>query len=413
MEASVKRIREDLEFYASCNDRKDLPGTTRVAYSPSLRQACDYLIRSMEELGMEVREDSVGNVVGIYAGTDPDAPALMAGSHMDTVVSGGNFDGIAGVAAALEAVRMLKENGIRLKSPVMVTGFIFEENSRFREGLFGSRAMAGQVPDSELEEHIDADGISLGEAMKSWGCDPRTALREARLQPEDLKHYIELHIEQNFVLERTQTQIGVVTCIAGAAHFYGTIYGSADHAGGTPMNMRSDASLAFAELCLATERMAIEAGDDTVGTIAKFEVSPGFPNIIPDHVSFVADVRSSKQSHIVDVMNGIAAKLDEVCRKRGCRCETEQYFDSLPVNVAQEDLEAMDAVCEARGYTHRRIFSGAGHDAISISSLCPISMIFLPCVDGRSHCPEEWTDYEDVARGAAVLCDMLRYYDAV
>lgn len=409
MLAEEAKIKEVLETMAGFSDGNGA-GTTRVAYSPSLVKACEYMAGKMKEAGLDVHIDAVGNVIGRYEGTDPDAPAIITGSHMDTVVSGGNFDGIAGVVAGLEAGRLLAANRIRLKHPFEVIGFHSEENSRFFDGLIGSRAIAGRLLPEELENAKDKDGIRLGEAMKAAGYHPEL-LESARKDKKDLLKYIELHIEQNFLLDRKQMDIGVVTAISGSAHDMITIKGSADHAGGTPMTERSDAMLAAAEVIRTVETAAVAAKNDTVATVGKLDVTPNYPNIIPDHVDLVVDIRSSKKECNEYVAQKIHEKLEEVCKKRGCTYEENVVYHEDPIPVSEGDMRSIEEISDVLGYSHMRLFSGAGHDAIAMHYLGPVTMIFIPSKNGKSHCPEEWTDYAYVKKGTDVLYELIQKID--
>ncbi len=408
MHASEKRIREDLESLALCTDGAG-PGITRLTFSPAENRARSYLRDQMLQAGLRVRIDEAGNVIGRLDGRDASLPAVMAGSHIDSIRAGGNFDGMAGVVAGLEAARVFRDTGLRPKRSIEIVGFTGEENSRFYPGLFGSRAMAGMLRKEELFTVRDSDGVLLADAMREAGFDPER-ISAAAYRPGQLHVYLELHIEQCSVLERCGAEVGVVTSISGATHHRVTIRGTADHAGGTPMDMRSDAMCAAAEYTLEAERAAAAAGRDTVATVGSLSVEPNIPNVIPGCVTINADIRSSEYDLCTGVMRALEEKLDAVCARRGCTYSAEREYNSAPVPIPEPLQRVIAESADAAGVTHRRVYSGAGHDAIRIAELCPVAMIFIPSRGGLSHCPEEWTDYSLVAKGAEVLFESLRRF---
>jgi len=399
----TERIRRDLEYLAGCTDG-DGPGTNRLTFSPAEMKARQYLSEQMKEAGLSVRYDAAGNVIGRLEGQQPDLPILMIGSHIDSIRNGGNFDGMTGVIAGLEVARAIRDMGITPVRPIEVVGITGEENSRFFPGVVGSRAMVGQLPLEELNTTRDPDGILLADAMRACGFDPEqieTAIRPAG----SIYMYYELHIEQCKVLEVTETPVGVVTCICGAAHDEITIRGQADHAGGTPMSMRSDAMMAAAEAALEAERLAKEVGHDTVATFGKLDVIPNIPNVIPGEVRIMADIRSSDTDCNRKVMAGIRAKLEEVCQRRGCTFEAHEIVHGDPTIVPDAMIRMFTEKANMLGIKNRLIYSGAGHDSVVMNAITPVAMLFVPSKGGRSHCPEEWTDYEDIRLGTEVLLE--------
>lgn len=405
MNANEKRIQKDLEFIATCTDGKG-PGTSRLTFSPAENRARTYLKDQMLQAGLHVRIDQAGNVIGRLEGRDPALPAIMVGSHMDSIRNGGNFDGIAGVVAGIEAARIFRDRGLQPLRSVEIVGFTGEENSRFYPGQFGSRAIAGLLPQEEVDTVRDPDGILLADAMRMAGFDP-CRVCEAAYPANSLYLYLELHIEQCSVLEKNHVDVGVVHCISGASHHKVRIHGTADHAGGTPMDMRNDAMTVAAEYVLAAERLASETGHDTVATVGSLTVSPNIPNVIPDLVELNADIRSTKMEYNTHVMEGLEQLLDSVCVKRGCSYEAKREYNSDPIPIDENLQQIIADQADALGISNQRIYSGAGHDSIRIAELCPIAMIFVPSKNGLSHCPEEWTDYSLIAKGTEVLFQSL------
>lgn len=399
----TERIQKDLEVLAQYTDGSG-EGITRLTYTPEEMAARRYLAAEMEKAGMAVRLDAAGNVVGRIEGSRPELPILMIGSHIDSIRNGGNFDGMAGVVAGIEVARAIHDAGITPLRSIEVVGITGEENSRFFPGVVGSRAMVGELPPDEINSTVGADGVPLADAMRECGLDP-ARIAEAIRPAGSIYMYFELHIEQCKVLEMTKTPVGVVTSICGAAHHDITVYGQADHAGGTPMDMRSDAVMAVAEAALEAERLAVEAGHNTVATFGKLDVSPNIPNVIPGEVHVVADIRSSDASCNKFVMDGIERKLDEVCARRGCTYTAHQTLHGEATIVPDGMIALLTEKANALGIKNRLIYSGAGHDAVVMNAVTPVAMLFVPSRGGRSHCPEEWTDYADIRLGTEVLLD--------
>ncbi|MCD8390029.1 MAG: Zn-dependent hydrolase [Oscillospiraceae bacterium] len=405
LKASAVRIQKDLEYLATCTDGVG-SGTTRLAFSDEENKARMYLKDQMLQAGLQIRIDAAGNVIGLLVGREPSLPTVMTGSHMDSIYNGGNFDGIAGVVAGIEVARIFRDQRIKPRRSIEIVGFTGEENSRFYPGQFGSRAIAGMIRSEELYSVRGTDGVLLADAMQASGFDPNR-IHEAAYSPGSLYRYFELHIEQCSVLERNNMEVGVVNCISGAAHHRVTIHGPTDHAGGTPMYMRSDAMAAAAEYVLEAERLAKEIGYDTVATVGNLQVFPNIPNVIPGKVELNADIRSSKMEYNDSVMDGLEHLLKTVCEKRGCTYQAVREHNSEPVPI-REDLQQLIAdKADQLGISNQRIFSGAGHDSIRIAALCPIAMIFVPSKNGLSHCPEEWTDYDLIAKGTEVLFETM------
>ena len=404
MRASTERIRRDLEYLATCSTGDT--GITRLTFTPEEMAARAYLAEQMEQAGLQVRTDAVGNVIGRLEGIEPELPVIMIGSHMDSIRAGGNFDGMAGVVAGIEALRILRELGHRPRCSIEVVGITGEENSRFFPGVVGSRGMNGELTKEELYTTMGSDGVLLADAMRMCGFDPER-IGEAVRPKGSIALYLELHIEQSKVLETTNTAVGVVTSICGAAHMDVEILGAADHAGGTPMNMRSDALAAMAELALEAERLAVAAGHDTVATLGKLDVEPNIPNVIPGRAKAVLDIRSSRNVCNEQVIAGLQQSLEQICARRGCRFYTSHVIHGDPTPVSEQMQQLLMDTAEQLGISHRRIYSGAGHDAVLMYKLCPVAMLFVPSRDGRSHCPEEWTEYSQVAAGTEVLAQAV------
>lgn len=405
MQKLEQRIQKGLEALHPFNATPG-NGTTRLPFTKEARGAAEHLKKYMTEAGLAVREDEAGNIIGVMKGGDSSLPALVVGSHFDTVVNGGNFDGQAGVIAAVEIARMLKENSAALKRDYVAIGFCDEEGMRFGTGYFGSRSWLGQVTQEDIKTFKDRDGVSIYDAMKSYGLVPED-LPKAAWNMDKVRAYIELHIEQGPVLYGEKTEVGLVDCIVGIQRYIVTVKGRADHAGTTPMDMRMDAVEAASKVFSLLPDWARDKKDGTVATTGFVKVTPGGINIVPEEVQFSIDIRSRNKANLVDIMDKVRAELDKSCAASGCTYGMEEKLLVDPVDLSPAMLDIMKDSCKERGYSHRCMVSGAGHDALAIGQVVETVMIFTPSKDGRSHCPVEWTEYAEVAKATSVVYDLV------
>lgn len=380
--------------------RQESGGVTRLSFTPEERAAKDLVRGFMEEAGLSVREDEAGNLIGRKEGRNPQAPVVLVGSHLDSVFNGGNFDGPLGVLAGVEVLQTMNEQGVTTEHPIEVIAFTDEEGARFSYGMIGSRAIAGLLKREELE-HRDKDGISIAEAMRASGLDPDAVGRAARPKGS-VKAYVELHIEQGKVLESRGLSVGVVSGVAGPLWLKFVLEGEAGHAGATPMALRRDPLAAAAEIMLVIEREARKAGT-AVGTVGQVTVSPGGVNIIPGRVEFSLDLRDVDKAVRDRVEQEIVRQAEAICRERGVGLGVELLQRIPPVVCSAEIQAAALAACEALGLETITLPSGAGHDCMQLTELCPVGMIFVRSRDGISHNPAEYTSKEDCADGANVL----------
>lgn len=401
MYTKVERIKKDIEELARFNSTPG-QGLTRFSFTEEDRKAREYIKGQMKEAGLEVYEDAAGTVVGRRAGMYNDLPVVMIGSHFDSVKNGGNFDGPAGVVAALEIARVLKERNIKTRHPMEFVAMIEEEGGRFGAGLFGSRAMVGKVTRPELYTFKDKNGITTAEAMKEFGFNPEN-IERAKREPGSIKAFIELHIEQGPVLEAENRDIGIVDTIVGLRHYEVEITGRPDHAGTTPMNMRADALVLSSAAVLEINRLAKEAGEGTVATVGDLKVSPGAANIVPGKVVFTIDVRSRRENIIEDIACKVEKLLEEKCKAEGFTFKMDCKISVPPVHVPGYFIENLKAKCEELGFSYRQMTSGAGHDAMIMAAMTDICLLFVPSKNGRSHCPEEWTDYDQLQKGVELI----------
>lgn len=411
LEPVPDRVQRDLTELAEIR-APESGGWTRTVFSEPYRASRDWVRRRMRDAGLDVSADGAGNLVGVLPGRDPAAPALVAGSHTDTVESGGRFDGVVGVLGALEAVRMFTERGIRLRRDLLVVDFLGEESNDYGLSCLGSRALAGELAAADLDRR-DLAGVRLGERYAGFGLDPDRVLRSAeafaRHRPGG---YVELHIEQGPVLEERGVQLGVVTAIAGIERLLATFRGRADHAGTMPMGERRDALVAAAEAVLAVRRTACGAPEHGVATTSRLAAEPGSPNVVPAVVRMHAEMRSVDPGWLSSAQLRLAEEIRELAGRSGVDVELDWSRDNRCQPVSADVHQAIAGVADSLGVPWLPVPSGATHDAVHLARLCPMGMIFVPSRDGRSHCPEEWTDLAHIETGVRVLAGTLLELDA-
>jgi hydantoinase/carbamoylase family amidase len=401
MKVSGTRLGRDLEALAQIG-RDPAGGMTRLALSPADGQARAYVRERMRELGMTVVHDEVGNLVGRLG---PAGPSVMTGSHLDSVLRGGRFDGPLGVVGGLEAVRALVESGFRPKRALEVAVFTGEEGSRFGRGTIGSAAFSGEVPVADIHGLRDADGVSFAAALANYGDEgpPVPAGRPVGA----VAAFVELHIEQGGVLESQKLDIGAVTAVAGLVQHVVRVTGDANHAGATPMELRKDALAGAAAIVLGLEERARTLGRGAVATVGKLEVEPGAFNIIPGAAVLGVDARAA-DPEILDALDQAVGELaGRVAAGRGLGVEVTRRQRVAPGPLDERVIGAVERAAAAAGLRSLRMPSGAIHDALHMATYCPSGMIFIPSDGGKSHCPEERSSLDDMVRGVEVLARTL------
>ncbi len=376
-------------------------GWSRSSFSDDDLKARELLSKWVSQLGMQVRTDPAGNYIARLEGSNPELPAIAMGSHIDTVKNGGMFDGCYGVIAAIEAINTIVENNIPHKNPIELIVFAEEEGSGFGASLFGSKAMAGVAHEKYLEKK-NALGVTLGEAMERVGCNPKY-YRKATRSAKEIKSYLELHIEQGVVLDRENVSIGIVEGIVGFVWSKVVLHGKANHAGATPMRLREDAMVAAAEIIVAAERIAKEIGDPLVATVGRCYIKPNSINVIAENVEIYFDIRDISTERIELYLEGLQKEIKGICNKREIKYVYEELAKANPVILCKDLVNKVEDTANECGYSSKRMYSGAGHDAQLMSLITDVAMIFVPSKDGISHSPEEWTDAEDLEKGANVL----------
>lgn len=382
----------------------------RTFLTPEHRTAHLRVADWMREAGMEVEHDSAGNVVGRYAGTDPNAPALMTGSHLDTVRNAGKYDGMLGVIAPLACIADLHKRGKRMPFPIELVGFANEEGTRFGASMAGSRAVAGTF-DGAMLKQTDKQGVSMGDAYQAFGLDPAKVGSCAR-KPGSIAAFMELHIEQGPVLEHEGLALGVVTAISGAKRLRAEITGLAGHAGTVPMGQRQDALLAAAEAVQYIEKRC--TGTPTlVGTVGVLETLPGAMNVIPGKTIFSIDIRAAEDSVRDAAIADVLKEIKTICARRKLEVRITELYASTSTPCHPALMDAAEAAIKAQNVPTMRLPSGAGHDAATLAPLCPIGMIFMRCTRGISHNPLEAVLPEDVEVATAALMHFIENFKPV
>lgn len=405
---SEERLTTDLEELSTI--RSDEAGWTRTVFSDPYRASRDWIRARMEQAGLEVHGDSAGNLVGILAGTNPAAPALITGSHTDTVQAGGRFDGSVGVLGAIEVARRLRETGTRLTRDLIVIDFLGEEPNDFGLSCLGSRALSGGVTGSHLDRR-DHSGHTLGESYAAFGLDPNAVLGTDWLRRRRPHRYVELHIEQGPLLERRGSSIGIVTAIAGIERLLVKFSGRSDHAGTMPMSDRRDALVAAAEAVLTINREGCGAPVHGVATTSRID-TVGSPNVVPGTASLSAEMRSIDPDWLSSTKIRLAEEIRDSAQERGVDVAMDWWTDNTCQPTSTSIQDTIADVADAIGLSWEAVPSGATHDAVHLAGLCPMGMIFVPSRDGRSHCPEEYTPIEDITTGVRVLAATLQRLDA-
>jgi allantoate deiminase len=405
VQPSAQRIWDQCEALAKLSEMQG--GLTRVYLSDEQRRANELVLGWMREAAMSARLDAVGNCVGRYEGERPGLPALVLGSHLDTVRDAGRYDGMLGVIAGIECVRTLHARGRRLPFAIEVIGFADEEGVRFNATLLGSRAAAGTFK-AEVLDAVDKDGVSVREAMRRFGLDP-ARIAEAAHRRSEVLAYAELHIEQGPVLEAEGLSVGVVTAINGATRFAVEVDGMAGHAGTVPMNLRQDALVAAAECVLAIERRC-SAVPELVGTVGKLETLPGAVNVVPGKVRFTIDIRSPRDPERLAAVADVLAELRAIGKRRNVSISATKTHEGAVAPCAFWLQEQIGAAIAAERLPVRKLPSGAGHDGMAMIDLADIGMLFVRCERGISHNPAEAITLADVETGARVFLRFIENF---
>lgn len=402
-----KRILNNLDTLATFDTEPDRPGTTRLWLEDSELAARSFVKELMTEAGMEIHEDDAANIYGILPGTDRNLPPVWSGSHVDTVVCGGKYDGLLGTVGAIEACRTIHAAGLAHKRDIVALVYSSEEPVRFGVGCVGSRALAGHLTMEEMHTLKDDGGKTMYELLTERGYHPDN-IPSLKIEKGAIHASVELHIEQSAKLEENHLPIGIVTGICAPTYMHVTVKGVQEHAGSTPMTIRKDALCAAAEIILALENFAQSYGHpNAVGTVGKLNVTPNASNVIPGRVDFSIDVRDFLYERKDELIARISAFMDEVAKKRGVTIEYKVLGNDVP-SISDPSITAcIENACQELGIPYMEMVSGAYHDSMFIAQFAPVGMIFVPSVNGVSHDPSEYTEPEDLVRGVQVLTETL------
>lgn len=400
MEINKERVEKDIENLSSFNATPG-KGVTRLSFSKEDGQARDYLKTQMTKAGLEIYEDGYGSLFGRLDGENPDLPAVMIGSHYDTVYNGGPFDGVIGVVAGLEIARVIQENNYKLKCPLEIAAFNDEEGIRFGKGISNSRALTGDLEEEELDKRADDSGKSLRDAMIEFGIKPD--LESAKREAGSIKSFLELHIEQGPILHNAKKQIGLVETILGYNILEIKFRGKASHAGTTSMDMRNDALVVASRFVLSVNDIARKVGDGAVSTVGQMEIRPNLSNVIPQYVKLTLDIRANKQATIDRINQLVVEELEAIGSDKGIEVEMKRILSIPPVDMSKDNLEILRQKSEELAIDYKMMNSGAAHDSMVMSRIAPSSLVFVPSVEGISHHPEEWTEYDDIVKGIQLL----------
>lgn len=386
---------------------KDNTGAAaRLLYSPQWLEARRLLKHWMGEQGLAIKSDSIGNLYGRLQGT-VGKRIVLTGSHIDTVINGGAYDGVVGVVAGLEALRVLNKRYGHPRCSIEVVAICDEEGTRFGSSFIGSRIANGLLDYEAVRSLTDCSGISLDEAMKKAGAG---IYGNDILQPyisEDISAFIELHVEQGSNLYDDGIRIGVVKTITGQIKLNFILYGTENHAGTTPMYKRKDALTAAAEMILAVERLAGKSGKDAVATVGVLDITPNVSNVVPGKATFTADIRHPDKSEGIRLEEQIRAECSKIAAARCVDLRIEKRAEQSPVNMDDGIVGIIDKAADALGMQYCSCVSGAGHDAQIFSQKVKTGMIFVPSINGISHNPKELTDINDIGKGTELLAEVL------
>ncbi len=400
MGIQIERIARDLDIINSFNSTPG-KGVTRFTFSEPYMQARAHVSEELRKTGARVSTTVGGNLCARLEGNIQGNPSVMTGSHLDSVLQGGRFDGAAGVVAGLEVARVIAEEKLPHRHPIDVVIFAEEEGSRFGSVMIGSRAWIGKLSSNDLHRLKDADGISYAAAMENAGLNAGDA---PLLRPGMVKAMIELHIEQSGVLESKGLSIGVVEGINGIKQFLVTLSGVPNHAGATPMGLRRDALQGAVRAIAAVEEIAVrDLGGNTVATVGMLACDPGQANVIPGRVQFTVDIRDLDSERIDQAAQRILSVIRTICRARGLTFDIQPRSDTPPVRLSKELVQLIEETAQQKQVQTLRMASGALHDSSILPEVTEVGMIFVPSKAGRSHCPEEETDLRDLRTGAELL----------
>ena len=412
LKSNIQRIEKDLANLAKFNRTPNL-GHTRFSYSKEEKQAMQYVIDEAKNYGLETKIDAMGNLRAKLVGKMPNAPSIMAGSHLDTVLHGGKFDGAFGVVAALESARLIKENKITLQHPFELIVFTEEEGSNFGVTTLGSKSIAGECSLDYLKNLKNDNGESCYDHLKKTGLKLDN-LTSDLLKKEELLVMLELHIEQSIVLENSKIDLGFVEEIAGRKSVWVTLEGASGHAGATPMKHRQDALVGAAEIISAIKEIVDKGkGTRTVVTAGKIECHPNVNNTIAGKVSFSLDIRDANNDYMEQIFIELKKKIAKVAEKNNLSFAIQVQGESDGISLSKRLMPILEKVAKKCNFSYTKMVSGAVHDAAILAKLTQVALIFIPSVKGISHTPEEFSKSEHLQIGSDLLANAILEIDSI
>lgn len=402
LKVNFERLLKDLEELGKIG-QDPLGGVSRPSFSLPDLEARRWLQQRIEQAGLVCRQDGAGNIFGCLPGKNPQV--VMAGSHLDTVINGGRYDGSIGILAALECLRRIKEENLSLNKTLEMVSFTDEEGNLVGDFL-GSRAFTGQLQVEQLKNARTQFGHSLEEILQKAGLSAETVAQASQERPE-VSAYLEIHIEQGPVLEEEGVAIGLVSAIAGKRYYQASFVGRAGHAGTTPLELRQDAFIGLADFALKANQLTLRKYEGNTVTIGRVMLKPGSFSIVPGQADFTLDMRSLDGQSLKAIEEELLKLASEVASTRGLSFFSQLMDGTEPVVISEAVLNRLKNLCQELGYQYLTLPSGAGHDAQIMAAVCPVGMIFIPSVDGISHTPEEAINYEDLEKAANLLLRTL------
>ncbi|WP_414044457.1 M20 family metallo-hydrolase [Macrococcus animalis] len=400
----MHRVLSTLKSFNHLGFSTQLDGINRLAFTHNERLAALKFSMYCQELGMSVYFDRIGNVIARRDGKDNSLPAVVIGSHIDTVPEGGQYDGLLGVVGALEVVRHLNDLKLITDHPIEIIAFSCEESARFNVSTIGSKYLCGLLSEADMKNIIDKNGETLLEVIETMASTDSS--RSSFHDNNNMKAFLELHIEQGPILEKKEKDIGIVTHIAAPERLKVTLNGITSHSGSTPMTMRKDALVCGAEIIQSVETIAHEYHQDgIVATVGGINVSPNTMNAVAGDVTLLIDIRGINKDIRDGVVQKIIGQIEFICSKRDIEITIESLGNDTPIALSEKIADIIEEKVMHQKLSSRRMFSGAGHDAMHMAKFCPTSMIFIPCKDGISHSPSESVTEDQIKNGINVLID--------
>jgi beta-ureidopropionase / N-carbamoyl-L-amino-acid hydrolase len=401
MKVQPDRLLADLEALAEVGDTGD-GGNCRLALTDEDAGGRELVVGWMRSLGLDVRVDRIGNVVATRPGLDSSLDPVMTGSHIDTVRTGGRYDGTLGVLAGLEVVRALDDAGVRTRRPLAVAFFTDEEGSRFAPDMLGSLVYAGGMPLEDALDIVAIDGAVLGDELERIGWAGDAAV------PGPAPHaYVELHIEQGPLMEEQGITIGAVTGVQGISWQEVVVTGQANHAGTTPMRLRHDAGYVAGSIVTFVRDLATALGGHQVATVGRLSLHPDLVNVVAARATLTVDLRNTDAAVLAEAESGLRSHAEDVAATEGVSLAWRHLAQFDPVAFDPSVVDLVEATARRLDLSVMRLPSGAGHDAQMLARVCPTGMVFVPSRAGISHNPAEYTSPDDLAAGAQVLAEVL------